>query len=148
MRADMARAADSVGSMARVVTRAGRVPGWRALLALGAALMLVGHLLGPHSGGHAIASEATAGRAPAWLWHGADESVEHPERSEHHDPASDPPCGYLCLRGDDHGTAGALTGWCDEAVPLPAPPAPAAPRRRHACRAPPDPVRELQVMRV
>ncbi|WP_157617238.1 hypothetical protein [Saccharomonospora marina] len=146
----MARAADSVGSMARMLSRApGRVPGCRALLALGAGLVLVGHLLGPHSGGHAGALEADTGRPAAWLWHDADELAGHPERGEHHDSASDPPCGYLCLRGDDHDAAGTLTGRRGEAVRLPAPPTSAARRHRHSCRAPPpDPVRELQVMRV
>lgn len=82
MRADMARAADSVGSMARMLSRApGRVPGCRALLALGAGLVLVGHLLGPHSGGHAGALEADTGRPAAWLWHDADELAGHPERA-------------------------------------------------------------------
>lgn len=150
-----ASAVDTADWMRRpVVPLFGRGARHRVLLALGATLVLVGHLLGPHSGAHTSSLVLAGDHPPERGWHHADVGAgpshqpEHPESPEHEESAGDPPCGYLCLRGDDHGTAGAGTGRRAAPATLPAPPTSRVRRGGHSPRAPPDPVRELQVIRV
>ncbi|PRX50374.1 hypothetical protein B0I33_102495 [Prauserella shujinwangii] len=104
-----------------------------------AALILVGHLLGPHPAAFAPSPVASHGH------HAPHEPGEPPG---HHGSGGEDHCGYLCPRGGDDGTAGSATGWA-EAVPVPgAPGLPIVAARANGARAPPDLVRELQVMRV
>ncbi|WP_216215879.1 hypothetical protein [Amycolatopsis aidingensis] len=116
------------------------MPGRAAFLPLVAALILVSHLLGPHTHGHAAYLAA-----PVDHHH----SETHDGRpSDGHNPAGDGPCGYPCARDGGSDPAGSVHAW-PEAVPVPEPP-PVATRPAHAngARGPPDLVRELQVMRV
>ncbi|SFB50280.1 hypothetical protein SAMN05216266_114166 [Amycolatopsis marina] len=115
-----------------------------------AALILAGHLLGTHSHADVPSVAADQGHhlsTTAPPEHHPGLGVGESEGSQPHDSAGDGHCGYLCVRNMP-GLPAATAAWTGTPAPAGQPLPTAAADAVDGARAPPDPVRELQVMRV